>query len=76
MADLENLLARWRAEPSVGGNVTHWHQEPARPGAFVPLPGEMHPAVAAAFAVLGYSQLYSHQAAAWESLHAGEHIAV
>jgi DEAD/DEAH box helicase domain-containing protein len=76
MADLDNLLAHWRAEPSVGGNVTHWHQEPARPGAFHPLPPEIHPAVAAAFARLGYGQLYSHQAAAWERLHAGENIAV
>jgi len=76
MSNLENLLAHWRAEPSVGGNVTHWHQVPARPGAFQPLPAAIHPAVAAAFAKLGYSQLYSHQAAAWDHLQANENIAV
>ncbi len=76
MANLESLLARWRAEPTIGGNITHWHLEPARPGAFRPLPVEMHPAVAAAFAKLGYAQLYSHQAAAWERLQVGDNIAV
>ena len=76
MDNLESLLAHWRAEPSIGGNVTHWHQRPAKPAAFQPLPNEIHPAVAAAFAKLGYSQLYSHQAAAWDHLQAGRHIAV
>ena len=50
MDNLESLLAHWRAEPSIGGNVTHWHQRPAKPAAFQPLPNEIHPAVAAAFA--------------------------
>lgn len=76
MDNLESLLARWRAEPGVGGNVTHWQLVPARPGEFRPLPTAIHPAVAAAFAKLGYSQLYSHQAAAWDHLHAGKNIAV
>ncbi|UYN90431.1 MAG: DEAD/DEAH box helicase [Anaerolineales bacterium] len=76
MANLEALLAHWRAEPGVGGNITRWHQQPARPGQYEPLPSELHPALAAAFARLGYGQLYSHQAAAWRGLRAGTDVAV
>ncbi|MCW5877209.1 MAG: DEAD/DEAH box helicase, partial [Anaerolineales bacterium] len=76
MEPLERLLARWRAEPALGGNVTHWHKLPARPAQFTPLPNELHPALAAAMARLGFGQLYSHQAAAWEQLRAGQHVAV
>ena len=76
MSNLSRLLAHWRAEPTVGGNVVHWHQEPARPAAFQPLPQKIHPGLAAAFAKLGYSQLYSHQAQAWDLLQAGKNVAV
>lgn len=76
MANLEALLAHWRAEPGVGGNVTRWHRDPARPGRYEPLPADLHPALAAAFARLGYGQLYSHQAAAYRGLRAGEDVAV
>lgn len=54
----------------------HWHNEPARPAAFQPLPSDIHPGIAAAFAKLGYSQLFSHQAEAWDLLRAGRNIAV
>lgn len=76
MEPVERLLARWRAEPSLGGNVTHWHKRPALPAQLAPLPTALHPALAAAFARMGYGQLYSHQAAAWEQLRAGQHVAV
>ncbi len=76
MANLEELLAHWRAEPSIGGNVTYWQQTPPRPAEFAPLPTGLHPALAAAFARLGYGQLYSHQGAAWRHLQAGENVAV
>lgn len=76
MDNLSNLLAHWRSEPSIGGNVTHWHEESPRPAQFAPLPNEIHPALGAAFAKLGYGQLYSHQTDAWQRLRAGENIAV
>jgi DEAD/DEAH box helicase domain-containing protein len=76
MDNLDRLLAHWRADPSVGGNIAHWHNEPARPAAFQPLPADIHPAIGAAFAKLGYGQLFSHQAQAWETLKAGHNIAV
>lgn len=76
MSELEKLLARWRSDPAVGGHITRWHQQPAVAGEFEPLPAEIHPGVAVAFAKLGYGQLYSHQAAAWRHLHAGENVGV
>jgi DEAD/DEAH box helicase domain-containing protein len=76
MSSLESLLAHWRAEPGVGGNITHWHHQPARPGSFSPIPNEIHPALAAGFARLGYGQLYSHQAEAWQLAQQGENFAV
>ena len=76
MDNVSRILAHWRAEPSVGGNVVHWHQEPARPAAFQPLPQNIHPGIAAAFARMGYGQLYSHQAEAWDLLHADKNVAV
>lgn len=76
MDKVNKLLAHWRSEPTVGGNVVHWHQEPARSASFQPLPHNIHPGLAAAFAKLGYGQLYSHQAQAWDLLQAGQSIAV
>lgn len=76
MSSLTSLLARWRSEPSIGGNVTKWHEQPARPGAFAPLPKGADPRLAAAFHLLGFEQLYSHQRAAWDVLQAGGNVAV
>jgi DEAD/DEAH box helicase domain-containing protein len=76
MSRLEELLAHWRADPAVGGNIVRWQQIAARPAEFVPLPNEIHPGLAAAFAKLGYGQLYSHQAEAWRLLQAGENVTV
>ena len=76
MAGLDDLLAQWRRDPLIAGNFVHWQEQPARLPEFVPLPNEIHPGIAAAFAKLGYRQLYSHQAEAWQHLKAGEHIVV
>jgi DEAD/DEAH box helicase domain-containing protein len=76
MSNLESLLAHWRAEPGIGANITHWHHQPARPGSYRPIPNDIHPALAAGFARLGYGQLYSHQAEAWDLAQAGENFAV
>ncbi len=57
MDSLRRLLAHWRSEPSVGGNVAYWHEEPERLASLVPLPVDIHPGIAAAFAKLGYGQL-------------------
>ena len=75
-SDLDRLLAHWRAEPTIAGNITKWHIAPARPGDFAPLPENMHPRLASAFEDLGYEQLYSHQAESWQELTQGNNAVV
>ena len=75
-AQLDRLLAQWRNEPTIGGNITKWHKIAARAGKFVPLPDEIHPELARTFAQLGYEQLYSHQREAWDHLQSGGHLGV
>ncbi|MDA1329820.1 MAG: DUF1998 domain-containing protein [Chloroflexi bacterium] len=73
---LSKLISQWRSEPTIGGNVTKWHQEPPSPGTFADLPETMEPRLAAAFAQLGFGKLYSHQKQAWDLLQAGRHVGV
>jgi DEAD/DEAH box helicase domain-containing protein len=75
-SDLDRLLARWRAEPSIGGNISKWHKQPARPGEYAALPEGTHPRLATAFSELGYEQLYSHQAESWQQLKSGKNAVI
>jgi DEAD/DEAH box helicase domain-containing protein len=49
---------------------------PARGGQYAPLPDSLDPRLAAALAGRGVTQLYTHQAAAWEAVQAGKHTVV
>ena len=73
---LSKLLSRWRAEPTIGGNIAAWRTLQARQAQFRPLPASLHPALAAALAQSGYTRLYAHQADAWEETQAGKHVVV
>jgi DEAD/DEAH box helicase domain-containing protein len=76
MTSLSRLLARWRSDPDIGGNVTTWHSLPARPARWQPFPADLHPALRQALESRGISALYTHQAAAWELARAGRHLVV
>jgi DEAD/DEAH box helicase domain-containing protein len=73
---LQRLLNRWRSDPTVGGNIELWHEQPARPAHLQPFPTDVHPRLAEALANQGIHELYSHQVQSWETLHAGEHVIV
>ncbi len=73
---LNELLSHWRAEPTIGGNVTAWETLPARPAQTEPFPEDLHPALRESLSKRGYESLYSHQAAAWEHTKKGKHIVV
>ena len=75
-ANLDQLLAHWRAEPTVGGNISYWHKEAARPAKLSDLPDEIHPRLKSAFMKLGYQKLYSHQSQAWKDLAEGKNTVV
>ncbi|NOT88336.1 MAG: DEAD/DEAH box helicase [Lysobacter sp.] len=49
---------------------------PARAGRYVPFPGDLPQALAAALRARGLGQLYSHQAEAWEATQRGEDVVV
>jgi DEAD/DEAH box helicase domain-containing protein len=70
---LSTLLANWRETPSLADNIAAWKTFPARPGEFLPFPANLHPALVAALEARGIGALYTHQAAAWQHLQAGEH---
>lgn len=68
---LSSLLSRWRADPSVGGNIIEWKVIPPRQARLVPLPADLHPDLAASLQKTGITSLYSHQAAAWQQASQG-----
>ncbi|MBE7469397.1 MAG: ATP-dependent helicase [Anaerolineae bacterium] len=70
---LSTLLDIWRDTPSIAANITAWWTFPARPGQFAPFPPDLHPALAAALESRSIEALYTHQAAAWQHIHAGRH---
>ena len=73
---LSALLARWRADPSIGGNITAWEILPARGARFVPLPDDLHPALRDSLHRGGITALYRHQHDALMAARNGAHVAV
>ena len=73
---LHTLLNAWRADRGVAPNIVAWRRLPAAPADLVPLPENVHPALAAALRARGILALYSHQAKAWEQIRAGHHTVV
>ncbi|MGH3050123.1 MAG: DEAD/DEAH box helicase, partial [Gaiellaceae bacterium] len=59
-----------------GEELAHLVTEPAREAQTTPLPDSLHPAVGDALARLGISELYLHQAAAYETARAGGNLIV
>ena len=75
-AQLDRLLAHWRAEPTIGANINYWKRDDARPARFAEVPEDMHPRLRDAFHGLGYQELYEHQAEAWKASQAGKNVVV
>ncbi len=70
---ISTLLSLWRDTPTIADNIAAWRTFPARPGQFAPFPTDLHPALAAALRARGITALYTHQAAAWQHVRAGQH---
>ncbi|MEK7862791.1 MAG: DEAD/DEAH box helicase, partial [Chloroflexota bacterium] len=56
--------------------VTHWERLPAKAARYAPFPEWLDGRISAALKRRGINELYSHQAAALESAHAGRHTVV
>ncbi|MGH7311651.1 MAG: DEAD/DEAH box helicase, partial [Candidatus Rokuibacteriota bacterium] len=69
---LDDLLT----SPSTGPCITTFRHFPPRPAVLVPFPSSLDPRVAEALRSRGITELYSHQARAWELVEKGEHVVV
>jgi len=74
--NLEQLLETWRANPQRRRNIVHWHTQEAVDAEYAPLPAGLDPRLVAALDKQGFARLYSHQAAAFESITAGHHTCI
>jgi DEAD/DEAH box helicase domain-containing protein len=70
----EALAARLRSQ--YGARVTGELVVPAKAGQYLALPDGMDARLARALAGRGVERLYTHQAAAWESVQAGQHTVI
>jgi DEAD/DEAH box helicase domain-containing protein len=68
------LAARLRAE--YGARITGELMVPAHGAQYAPLPGDLDARLIEALRGRGVARLYTHQAAAWESVQAGRHTVI
>ena len=61
---------------STGPCITATRYFPARDAVYAPFPSTMDPRIVDALRARGIEQLYSHQATAWDLVHAGRHVVV
>ncbi|MCK4726846.1 MAG: DEAD/DEAH box helicase, partial [Anaerolineales bacterium] len=73
---LKSLLAHWRAEPSIGGNIVHWHRQEKRSPSWARFPTGLHPALAEMLHGQGIQRLYSHQEEAFQMTTAGHNCVI
>jgi DEAD/DEAH box helicase domain-containing protein len=69
---LDDLLT----SPSTGPCITATRHFPARPPILVPFPASLDPRIGDALRARGISELYSHQAHAWDLIAKGQHVVV
>jgi DEAD/DEAH box helicase domain-containing protein len=73
---LSALLGDWQVDSNIASNVAAWRTFPPRPARFAPFPDDLHPALVDALRARGVHALYTHQAAAWQCVQAGQHLVV
>jgi DEAD/DEAH box helicase domain-containing protein len=73
---IDSLIQDLRRDPDFMTNVSAWQILPARPPRTQPIPGGLHPMLAAALRRRGIDELYVHQRQAVDHALAGRHIAV
>jgi DEAD/DEAH box helicase domain-containing protein len=76
MPTLTAVLNKWRADVSVGGNITAWKIIPARSTETRTFPDNIHPALNEAMRQLGLSNFYTHQLESWKLIHEKNNIAI
>ena len=74
--DLDALLHIWRSEPTIQQSIAQWVVQPAVPARLAPVSEQISPAVRERLSQHGITQLYSHQAAAYQVILQGKHVVV
>jgi DEAD/DEAH box helicase domain-containing protein len=74
--EIREIVELLTARDTTGEVITAIHHIPARDAQWAPMPNWVRPELAAAFSAKGISQLYTHQAAAAESVRAGQNVVV
>lgn len=74
--NLEQLLNEWQRDADFQRQVSEWRVTPAKIGKYMDIPRAVHAEVRDALQQRGLSKLYSHQAEAWDAVHAGRDIVV
>jgi len=75
-AGIHALIDRWQRDPDFRENIAHWQVTPACAATFSPMPAVMDSRLVSGLNSLGISQLYSHQAEAFERLQNGENLVI
>lgn len=73
---LERLLTHWKAEPSIGANITSWNTIPARKPEYCPFPEEINPLLVNNLKAIGIPDLYAHQHEAWKKVKSGSNVVI
>jgi DEAD/DEAH box helicase domain-containing protein len=76
LSPLARLLHTWEHDPQVAPEIVTWRRVAAHPGARQPLAEGLHPALQAALQRLGYHDLYTHQAQAYQHALQGRNFVV
>jgi DEAD/DEAH box helicase domain-containing protein len=73
---LEQILDAFERDPGFASMVTRWERLPARAPRYAPFPIWLDERIVGSLRRRGIDALYSHQAEALETAHAGRHVAV
>ncbi|MFY9529460.1 MAG: DEAD/DEAH box helicase [Candidatus Acidiferrales bacterium] len=73
---VRDVLSQLAARDRTGEVLTAIRHIPARQAQFAPIPGWVHPELAAAYRAKGVEQLYTHQAVAAQRIRLGRNVAV
>ena len=73
---LANLLRRWKTDPTIAANIVAWEIIPAQAAKFAQLPADLNKDLVSGLSSQGISNLYTHQALAFEKIREKKSTAV
>jgi DEAD/DEAH box helicase domain-containing protein len=74
VSSMEELLELIKSTPDIMANVTEWRTIGARDAKYDEFPDVLRPEIRAALEEKLITQLYTHQASAFQAIHAGQHV--